>query len=469
MNHLYNASALELLRLFKKRAISPVEVTKAVLARIDAWEPELNAVFEDDAASALSMARASEKRWQRGEPVGPLDGVPLSVKDNLAIAGRASPIGNRFLNTMPAESDCPPVARMREAGAVFICRTTMPDFGMLISGRSDLHGITRNPWDLRRNPGGSSSGAGAAAAAGYGPLHLGTDIAGSVRLPASWCGVFGLKPSHGRVPVAPPYIGRVTGPMARTVSDAALMMSVLSLPDARDFMSLPPASQDWSVSDVTPDYLQGKRIGVWLDAGADTQLNAEVRAAVESAATVFQESGADVELIPRWYEPSSLAAYYDLLGVRLKIDIKAAETDAILKEKVPAYLFDWSQSVGLKTAEDMLGALHVIFQLRADTISATLPYDFILSPTAAVPAIAAENYTENDTPCEPLREGVFAQPFNLSEQPAASINCGFTAAGLPIGLQMVGRRFDDVGVLKLARVWELLRGAQKDWPEPAMP
>lgn len=466
MNELYDISALELIRLFKRRAVSPVEVTKAVLARIQAWEPKLNAVFEDDAQSALAMARASEARWQKGEPAGALDGLPLSIKDNLAISGRISPVGNKLVKLAPAAGDCPPVARMREAGAVFICRTTMPDFGMLISGRSSLHGITRNPWNLQRNPGGSSSGAGAAAAAGYGPLHLGTDIAGSVRLPASWCGVFGFKPSHGRVPVAPPYIGRVTGPLTRTVTDAALMMGVLSAPDVRDYMSLPPVKLDWNVSDVEPNYLHGKRIGLWLDAGPKIRLNPEVRAAVESAAAVLRDAGASVDLLPRWFEPSSLIAYHELLGTRLKIDIRAAKAGAAFGEEIPKYLCDWCNSVSLKTAEDMLGAVHTIFQLRADTIAATSSFDFIVSPTAAVPAIAAENYTENDEPNEPLIEGVFAQPFNLSEQPAASINCGYTVAGLPIGLQIVGRRFDDVGVLRLARVWERIRGPQKEWPEP---
>jgi Asp-tRNA(Asn)/Glu-tRNA(Gln) amidotransferase A subunit family amidase len=172
--------------------------------------------------------------------------VPVTLKDNIATAGDPMPLGTPPCRCTPAAADAPPAARLREAGAVMVAKTTMPDYGMLSSGLSSFHPLARNPWDLSKTPGGSSAGRGLRAAAGYGPLHLGTDIGGSLRLPAGWCGIFTLKPSLGRMPIDPPYTGRAAGPMTRTVADAALMMQVLSLPDARDSMSLPYQAIDWA-------------------------------------------------------------------------------------------------------------------------------------------------------------------------------------------------------------------------------
>ena len=202
------------------------------------------------------------------------------------------PLGTAASDLTPAAHDAPPPARLREAGAIIFAKTTMPDYGMLSSGLSSFHSLARNPWDLSRNPGGSSAGAAAAAAAGYGPLHIGTDIGGSVRLPAGWCGIFALKPSGGRVPIDPPYIGRVAGPMTRSVDDAALLMATLSRPDARDFTSLPPQAIDWRVQ---PAPLKGLRIGLLLDAGCGILPTPEVRRAVEGAARDFALAGAIVE------------------------------------------------------------------------------------------------------------------------------------------------------------------------------
>src|SRR5207344_3056972 len=240
---------------------------------------------------SLAQARASEERWRRGEPVGPLDGVPLTIKDNIATKGEPVPLGTAASELSPAAEDAPPAARLREAGAIIFTKTTMPDYGMLSSGLSSFHPLTRNPWDLTRNPGGSSAGAGALAAAGCGPLHLGTDIGGSVRLPAGWCGIFALKPSGGRVPIDPPYIGRVAGPMTRNVADAALMMGVLAQPDDRDTMSLPAQSIDWQRLERD---VAGLRIGVMIDAGVGLPVDAEVGAAIEAAAKRFEAAGARV-------------------------------------------------------------------------------------------------------------------------------------------------------------------------------
>src|SRR5437868_9600059 len=245
MTDLHLLSGTELLAAYRRRELSPVEVTRAVLAHIHAWEPHLHATYALDADAAMTQAEASQSRWLQGSPLGVLDGVPAMIKENIATKGVPVPLGTAATDLVPAERDAPPAARLRESGAVILGKTTMPDYGMLSSGLSSFHALTRNPWDLSKNPGGSSSGAGAGAAAGYGPLHLGTDIGGSVRLPAGWCGIFTLKPSLGRIPIFPPYAGRVAGPMTRTVEDAVLMMGVLSQPDPRDTMSLPPAPIAW--------------------------------------------------------------------------------------------------------------------------------------------------------------------------------------------------------------------------------
>ena len=262
-----------------------------MLAHVAAWEPHIRALYAFDPDGARQVAKASTERWHNGEPMGLLDGMPVTIKDNIATRGVPVPLGAATSRLVPASVDAPPAARLREAGAVIFSKTTMPDYGMLSSGLSSFHPLTRNPWDLSKNPGGSSSGAGAAAAAGYGPLHLGTDIGGSVRLPACWCGLVALKPSLGRIPIDPPYVGRVAGPMTRTVDDAALMMSVLSRPDRRDGMSLPPDSINWKALDKP---LRKLRIGLMLDLGVGQALEPEVRAVAVKAARSFEAAGAIV-------------------------------------------------------------------------------------------------------------------------------------------------------------------------------
>jgi len=226
----FDLSAVALLDAYRSGALSPLEAMRDVLRRVARFEPHIHATYLLAPERALAEARASEERWRRGAPIGPLDGVPATVKDNIATKGEPIPLGTAASELTPAPADAPPAARLREAGAILFAKTTMPDYGMLSSGLSSFHALARNPWNLARNPGGSSAGAAAAAAAGYGPLHLGTDIGGSVRLPAGWCGVFALKPSAGRVPIDPPYIGRVAGPMTRSVADAALMMATFPCP-----------------------------------------------------------------------------------------------------------------------------------------------------------------------------------------------------------------------------------------------
>jgi Asp-tRNA(Asn)/Glu-tRNA(Gln) amidotransferase A subunit family amidase len=284
MTRLHDLTAVELADAYRRGSLSPVEVIRAVLDRIAAVEGRLQATYALDPEGALATAAAAEERWAKGAPLSDLDGVPVTIKENLATKGVPMPLGTAATELAPQPEDAPPASRLREAGAVILGKTTMPDYGMLSSGLSSFHKLARNPWDLGRNPGGSSAGAAAAAAGGYGPLHLGTDIGGSIRLPAGWCGIFGLKPSFGRVPIDPPYIGRVAGPMTRTVADAALLMSVLSRPDRRDYMSLPPQQIDWQRLDRD---VTGLRLGLMLDAGVGLPVEPEVKEAVTAAARAF--------------------------------------------------------------------------------------------------------------------------------------------------------------------------------------
>ena len=297
---LADLSAAEMLVAYRNRQLSPVDVLAAVLQRIESWEPRLCALYAADPDAALQQARASEARWLRGEPLGcqngdhfqTLDGVPLTLKENIATQGCPMPLGTAATLLSPAIEDAPAAARLREAGAVLLAKTTMPDYGMLSSGLSSFHALSRNPWDLSKNPGGSSAGAAAAAAAGYGPLHVGTDIGGSLRLPAGWCGIFSLKPSLGRIPIKPAYAGRVAGPMTRTVADSALMMSVLSQPDWRDATSLPAQDLDWRLADQEPaEFLRGLKLGLQMDAGWGMAVEPETAAGVQAAARLLQDAG----------------------------------------------------------------------------------------------------------------------------------------------------------------------------------
>src|SRR6266403_4068692 len=285
---LHDLSAVDLIAGFRARQFSPSEVLEDVISHIAVWEPHIKALYAFDPKAARAAAKASTDRWHKDEPTGVLDGVPVTIKDNIATKGVPVPLGAASMPLVPAERDAPPAARLREAGAVIFSKTTMPDYGMLSSGLSSFHPLTRNPWDLSKNPGGSSAGAGAACAAGYGPLHLGTDIGGSVRLPAGWCGLVGLKPSLGRIPIDPFYVGRVAGPITRTVDDAALIMGVLSRPDRRDGMSLPPDNINWKALDKP---LRKLRIGLMLDLGVGQALEREVREIAVKAARAFEAAG----------------------------------------------------------------------------------------------------------------------------------------------------------------------------------
>ncbi|MGK6305859.1 amidase [Variovorax sp. DT-64] len=461
---LNDLSAQELVGAYRKGSLSPVEVTQAVLDHIARWEPTLQATWLLRPDAALEQAHASEARWRRGEPLGPLDGVPTTIKENIATRGDPMPAGTAATELRPAAADAPPAARLKEAGAVIVSKTTMPDYGMLSSGLSSFHALARNPWDLTKTPGGSSAGAGAAAAAGYGPLHIGTDIGGSLRLPAAWCGIFTLKPSLGRIPIDPPYMGRAAGPMTRSVADAALMMEVLAKPDARDSMSLPPQDIAWSSFEVGAEHLRGLRIGLLLDAGCGLAVDAEIRGAVEEAARLFERAGAAIEVMQPFMSQAMLDGMDHLWRMRSLVDINALPAER--RAKVLPYIRAWAESAAGFSGEHVFRAFSQFHATRVAAVSACAKYDYVISPTAPNLPVEAELPSPTNDPLRPLEHIGFTVPFNMSEQPAASISCGYSRGGLPIGLQIAGQRFDDLGVLKVSRAFELIRGPQRPWPQP---
>lgn len=465
MTALHDWPATALLAAYQKQELSPVDVMQSVIDHVGQWEPHLCATYLYRPEEALAQARASEARWHKGAPAGLLDGLPVTIKENIATEGDPLPAGTAAVTLVPAAEDAPPAARLREAHAICFSKTTMPDYGMLSSGLSSFHPLARNPWDLSKGPGGSSAGGGAAAAAGYGPLHIGTDIGGSLRLPASWCGIYSLKPSLGRIPIDPPYQGRAAGPMTRSVDDSALMMQVLSAPDARDSMSLPPQEMAWSTVAATgADFIRGKRIGLLLDAGCGLPLQPEVRAAIEQAAALLESAGARITPMPAFMTPAMLDGMDRFWRMRSLTDLQALSSAQ--RDKVLPYIRTWAESAEGMSGSAVFQASQQFHQVRLATVNACSAFDFVISPVAPHVAFDAEWASPTNDPLRPLEHIGFTVPYNMSEQPAASINCGYTAAGLPIGLQIAGARFDDLGVLQLSRAFEQIRGPQKPWPQP---
>lgn len=461
---LYQMSAAELAAGFAERTTSPVEVTEAVLDRAAAWEPKLNAMYLLLADDARAAALASEARWRAGRPLSLLDGVPVTLKENLYTEGHPAPLGTAAGSLDPKPADSPVAARVREGGCVLIGKTTMPDFGMLSSGVSSIHGITRNPWRLDRNPAGSSSGAAAAAAAAYGPLHVGTDIGGSVRLPATNCGLFGLKPSLGRIPIDPPYMGRAAGPMTRSVRDSALLMDLLSRPDARDFMSLPYQPTDYDAA-LEGQSGRGLRIGLLLDMGIGLPVDPAVRDACEAAAKALEGDGAVVEPMPSFLTEEMFDAVLRFFEARSFLEIDAMP--AASRAKILPFIVHWcSHRARHFSGSDVMAAYNGVVAMRAAAVRATGAYDFVISPTSPVLPYAAELPSPTDDPENALAHIAFTVAYNMSEQPAASINWTHSDDGLPVGVQLVGARFDDLGVMRLARLVEQLRPVQRAWPEP---
>ncbi|HWL21480.1 MAG TPA: amidase [Bradyrhizobium sp.] len=459
---LHDLSAVDIIAGFRAKQFSPSEVLEDVLTHVAAWEPHIKALYAYDPDGARAVAKASTERWHKGEPAGALDGVPVTIKDNVATKGQPVPLGAASVKLVPAPTDAPPAARLREAGAVIFSKTTMPDYGMLSSGLSSFHPLTRNPWDLSKNPGGSSAGAGAAGAAGYGPLHLGTDIGGSVRLPACWCGLVALKPSLGRIPIDPPYVGRVAGPMTRTVDDTALMMSVLSKPDRRDGMSLPPDSINWkALEKKSPRKL---RLGLMLDLGVGQALEKPVREVAVKAAKAFESAGAVVTEIDGILTREMLDGLDEFWRARMWDDLSKLAPEE--RGKALPYIRQWAERGAKLSGVDVIRGFNMTMAIRAAAAKLFCELDYVISPVSPVVNFAAEFASPINDPEKPFEHIAYTVPWNMSENPALSINGGYDGNGFPIGVQIIGRRFDDIGVLAMAKAFEGLRGAQRPWPSP---
>lgn len=454
---LFELEAGELIEAYASRQASPVEVVRSVLERIAACEPTLNALWGHDGDEAIRQARASEARWLRREPFGLLDGVPVTLKENIATRGQPVPLGSAATALSRARDDGPPAARLREAGAVFLGKTTMPDYGMLSSGLSSFHSLARNPWNPALNPGGSSAGAAAATAAGYGPIHVGTDIGGSIRLPANWCGVVGLKPSAGRVPIQPPYVGRVAGPLTRSVADAARAMAVLSGADARDPTCLPWQEQAWmEASPAASRPFDGLRIGLLADAGWGLTPEPEVADTVAWAARLFESGGARVEPM-RPFTTREMADGIDRFWrMRSWLDIGALPAER--RERVLPFILEWVAPAATYSATQVFLGFSQIAALRDATLAACSPFDAVLSPTAPNLPFPAEWAMPTNDPARAMEHIGFTLPFNMSEQPAITVPCATARNGMPIGVQIAAPRHADLALLRIARWFELLRG-----------
>jgi aspartyl-tRNA(Asn)/glutamyl-tRNA(Gln) amidotransferase subunit A len=469
---LFALTAEQLSQAYARKELSPVEVASSCFERIEAWEPSINAMYLLKREAAVAAAQASELRWKQGKPFGALDGVPVTIKENIYTEGDPAPIGSQAIDLAPKAEDAPAAARVREAGLVILGKSTMPDFGMLSSGMSSFHGITRNPWRLDRNTSGSSSGAAAAAVAGYGPLHIGTDIGGSVRLPATHGGIFALKPSFGRIPVHPPYLGRVAGPMTRTVKDSARLLEVLSRPDTRDFMSLP--YQPEAYADKLEQFsVKGKRVGLMLDIAARGRIglatDPQILAAVEASAKALELAGAIIVPAKGFMTPEMLENMGRFFEARSCNDILAM--DPATRARVLPFILEWAtwRAPEFKGAE-VMAAYSQVMMMREAAVQAVAAYDFVLSPTSPVLPFEAEIAGPGNNPRDAFPHIHFTVAYNMSEHPASSTNWTYAGPGshegLPIGVQIVGQRFDDLGVLQMSRVLEQLRPAQRAWPEP---
>src|SRR5712671_3355277 len=410
---LHDLSAVDLIAGYRARQFSPSEVLEDLISHIGVWEPHIKALYAFDPKGARAVAKASTDRWHKDEPTGVLDGVPVTIKDNIATEGVPVPLGAASVKLVPATVDAPPAARLREAGAVIFSKTTMPDYGMLSSGLSSFHPLTRNPWDLSRNPGGSSAGAGAAGAAGYGPLHLGTDIGGSVRLPAGWCGLVALKPSLGRVPIDPPYVGRVAGPMTRTVDDAALTMSVLSKPDRRDGMSLPAHTINWKALEKSPRKL---RLGLMLDLGVGQALEKPVREVAVKAAKAFESAGAVVTEVDGILTRENLDGLDNFWRARMWDDLsKLPEKE---RAKALPYIYQWAEAGAKLSGVDVIRGFNATMAIRAAAAKLFCELDYVISPVSPVVNFPAEFSSPLNEPAKPFEHICYTVPWNMSENPA---------------------------------------------------
>jgi len=451
-------SAAELHARYRRRELSPVEVMRAVLDRIDRHNGAVNAWCHLDAEGALRGARESEARWMAGTPKGLADGVPVGIKDNILVAGMPARFGSRLTSSDPAPHDGPSVARLREQGAIIIGKTTLPEIGWKAVADSPLTGITRNPWDTRMTPGGSSAGAVAAVVLGMGVIHLGTDGGGSIRIPAAFTGCYGLKPTRARVPAWPASpLGTLAhaGPLTRTVADAALALTIIGAPDERDVYAWTSPAPDFRVG--LDDGVAGLRVAYSPRLGYAKRVDPEVEAAVAAAARVFAGLGAHVEEADPEIGGDPVAPWDTLWWSSAAFNLQPhGERARALAD--PDLVAKAAQGLSI-SAIDFIRAQLKRAELHNAFARFHQRYDLLLTPSMPLPAFEVGHLMppSGDWGDTWTNWSPFSYPFNLTQQPAASIPCGLTRAGLPIGLQIVGALGADALVLRASRAFEAAR------------
>lgn len=458
MTDIAQLSAAELGPLFAKGALSPVDVAKDALARIERFEPEINAFTHRDETATLAMAQASEARHLRKQPLGPLDGVPVTIKDNIGVAGWPMKRGSALASDAPWPEDAPATARLREAGAVFLGKTTMPEYGWKGVGDSPATGITRNPWDTGTGPGGSSAGAAACAVLNLGCIHIGTDGAGSVRIPAAFTGVVGLKPTYGRVPAYPVstmgFLAHL-GPLTRTVADTALAMNAIARPDARDMTAILTDPLDYVAG--LPGGVKGLRLAWSPRLGGDGLVDPEIAALTKAAAKAFADLGATVEEVdPGFADPIETLMTIWSAGAALALSSTAREARKRMDPGLVAVAEMGEQVTGAAYVDALLNQRNALAWTMARFHER---FDLLLTPTLPLPAFAVGHDTPPDGRYgdDWTRWTPFTYPFNITQQPAISLPCGLTRAGLPAGLQLVGAFGQDRLVLRAAAAFEAAR------------
>lgn len=450
-------SIAELQNDFRSGMTSPIGILESVLSQIAEVDPLVNCMAEVDETGARQAAKRAVERLESGHQIGPLDGVPVTLKDSINAIGMAwrhgtAPNADRDCAT----ADSPPAARLREAGAVIVGKTTMPDLGMLASGVSSLYGIIRNPWDLDSSPGGSSSGAAAALASGIGFGAVGTDIAGSVRLPAGHCGLVALKPTQGRIAHVPVSTMRSPGPIGRTVDDVAALFDVLAMPDRSDANCLP--SRDALRTAQTQD-VSGLRVGVLTDMGYGLATEEPVLDAVYRASATLKAGGASVELIAPPFEHNPYPALDRVFQVRAWAEVKSMP--AHRRSGVESHVAAWASEAEEFSADEYFKDLTAVSVAAADLTEKLSKVDVVLSPILSVvrfPASAVGLDVQH-----PLAHCAFTCWYNQTGQPAVSL-CFGMYEGMPIGVQLAAPRFADDLVLGVAHWLEERRPFEVEWP-----
>lgn len=473
-NELCTMDAVTMAAEIRARRLSPVEVTQAVLERMERLEPTLHAYCTPTPELAMETARRVEAAIAGGQQVGPLAGVPVAVKDLICTRGIRTVSGSRAYEDFVPDEDDVVVERLKAADAVILGKTNVPEFGYSGVGHNLVFPATRNPWNTELTPGGSSAGSGAAVAAGMGPLALGSDGGGSIRIPSSFCGLYGLKASMGRVPLYPgtkderlPGVSsweslEHIGPMTRTVADSALLMSVIAGPDPRDRLSVPAGDVDWTR--CTEGGIQGLRVAYSADWGY-AAVDPRVRAVVDDAVEAFERDlGCTVERVdPSWPHPyeafwAIVANESDLRGLRAMVERIGA--DNMTPHVVDFIRTEW-------TAEQFTDALMVRKAVQNGMWRLMQDHDLLLTPTLAVPpfevGIQGPEVIDGRS-VEPFEWLHFTYPLNFTGQPAASVPAGWTDDGLPVGLQVIGRHLDDSTVLRASAALEAARPWAQRWP-----